>query len=57
MAAYCPMLNSAWVSRQRALYAGLDTLTPTEKLIKGLVADGELADPGIFDIAAVCEGN
>ena len=55
MAAYCPMLNSAWVTRQRTLYAGLDTLTPTEELIRELVATGQLQDPGIFDITAICE--
>ena len=55
MAAYCPMLNSEWVTRQRTLYAGLDTLTTTEKLIKELVAAGELEDPGAYDITAVCE--
>ena len=55
MAAYCPMLNSDWVNRQRTLYAGLDTLTLTEDLIREWVAAGELEDPQSFDIAAVCE--
>jgi len=55
MAAYCPMLNSDWVNRQRTLYAGLDTLTLTEDLIREWVASGELEDPQSFDIAAVCE--
>jgi len=55
MAGYCPMLNNAWVIRQRAHYAGLDTLTPTEDLIQEWVAMGELDDPRTFDITAVCE--
>ena len=55
MAGYCPALNSDWVNRQRTLYAGLDTLTPTEGLIQELVDAGELPDPRSFDITSVCE--
>ena len=54
MSAYCPLLDGDWVSRQRAHYAALDTLTPTEQLIRELVAAGEIADPRGFDITAVC---
>lgn len=54
MAAYCPLLHSDWVSRQRAHYAALDTQTPTEKLIRELVASGEIPDPRNFEITAVC---
>lgn len=55
MAAYCPQLNSAWVVEQRAHYARLDTPTPTDEMVKELVAAGELDDPRTFDITAVCE--
>jgi hypothetical protein len=55
MAGYCPELDSAWVSKQRARYARLDTPTPTDELVQELVTTGELADPRTFDITAVCE--
>jgi hypothetical protein len=55
MSGYCPSLNSTWVKQQRTLYAELDTLTPTEELIRELVASGELPDPGDFAITSVCE--
>ena len=55
MAAYCPQLDSAWVMEQRAHYARLDTPTPTDELVKELVATGELDDPRTFDITTVCE--
>lgn len=55
MSGYCPMLNSDWVNQQRTLYTGLDTQTPTQELIRELVAAGELPDPRIFDITSVCE--
>jgi hypothetical protein len=55
MAAYCPQLDSAWVMEQRAHYATLDTPTPTDELVKELVAAGELDDPRTFDITNVCE--
>ena len=43
---------SNWLQK---LYAELDTLTSTEKLIRELVAAGELPDPGDFAITSVCE--
>jgi hypothetical protein len=55
MAGYCLQLDSPWVMEQRAHYAGLDTATPTDELIKELVAAGELDDPRAFDITTVCE--
>jgi hypothetical protein len=54
MAGYCPQLNSAWVTRQRSLYAELDTPTPTQKLVQELVDNGELTNPRTFDITTVC---
>ena len=56
IAGYCPMLNSTWVEQQRTQYAELDKQTPTDEFIKNLVAEGELPDPGFFDITSVCEG-
>jgi len=55
MAAYCPQLGSDWVRQQRAHYAALDTLTPTEELIRELVGAGEIPNPEDFDITGVCE--
>jgi len=55
MSGYCPGLNSDWVNRQRTRYAELDSPTPTDELIRELVAAGELPDPGDFDITSVCE--
>jgi hypothetical protein len=55
MAAYCPALESDWVSRQRSQYAALDTATVTEKLMQELVQAGELEDPLGYDITAVCD--
>ncbi len=55
MEGYCPQLDSAWVMEQRAYYARLDAPTLTDDLVRELVAAGELDDPGLFDITAVCE--
>ena len=55
MSGYCPSLDSAWVNRQRRLYAQLDRPTATGELIRELVATGELPDPRGFDITSVCE--
>jgi len=54
MAGYCPQLKSAWVRRQRTHYAELESLTPTEELIRQLVAEGGIPDPRNFDITVVC---
>lgn len=54
MSLYCPQLNSDWVRRQRAHYAALDTLTPTEEMIRELVAAGGIPDPRRYDITDVC---
>ena len=54
MATYCPMLDSAWVEKQRERYNELDRQTPTEELVMELVATGELPDPQLFDITSVC---
>lgn len=54
MTAYCPQLKSDWVMRQRAHYAALDAVTPTERLIRKLVAAGEIPEPRDFDITVVC---
>ncbi|MGB5291150.1 MAG: hypothetical protein WBN41_06835 [Lysobacterales bacterium] len=55
MMSYCPMLQSDWVKKQRAHYAAQNDETPTEELIRQLVAAGELPDPHSFDIVTVCE--
>ena len=55
MAEYCPMLHGDWVEQQRARYAELDRQTPTEVLLRQMVAAGDLPDPGPFDITTVCE--
>ena len=55
MAGYCPALASDWVIRQRTHYARLDTETPTDRMVRELVASGELPDPKTYDITSVCE--
>lgn len=55
MAGYCPALEGDWVNQQRTLYAGMDSQTLTEKMIRELVTAGELPDPRDYDITAVCD--
>ena len=45
-------VNWGWAVRAR--YAELDRQTPVDAFLVELVARGELADPGPFDITAVC---
>jgi hypothetical protein len=53
---YCPLLDSAWVQRQRKEYAGRDRHTMTELWIEDLVEMGKLTDPADYSIDRVCEG-
>jgi hypothetical protein len=55
MIGYCPMLDSPWVRNQRAHYEKLNTETIIDQAIAGLVKEGALEDPMLFDIVTVCE--
>jgi len=55
MKRYCALLKDPEVSERRAKYAERDRETPTEALVRQLVASGKLADPRRFSIEAVCE--
>jgi len=54
MARYCGLLLDPEIQRQRAAYAARDRETPTEAMIRELVASGELPDPLQFTIEAAC---
>jgi hypothetical protein len=54
MLRYCALLNSPEVQRRRSDYAARDRETPTEVLVRQLVAAGQLPDPKEFSIEAAC---
>jgi len=54
MRRYCALLTDPEVRDRRAAYAQRDRETPTEALVRQLVASGKLADPRRFSIDAVC---
>jgi len=54
MARYCKLLQDPEILRQRAAYAARDRETPTEAMVRELVAAGKLADPRQFTIDAAC---
>ena len=54
LARYCELLNDPEIRRQRASYAARDRETPTEAVVRELVAAGKLADPRQFTIEAIC---
>jgi hypothetical protein len=54
MRRYCELLRDPEIQRQRAAYAARDRESPTEEIVRKLVASGKLADPGQFTIEAVC---
>jgi hypothetical protein len=54
MERYCALLRDPEIQRARAAYAARDRETPTEDMIRELVAAGKLADPRRFTIEAAC---
>lgn len=54
MERYCDLLTDPEVRQRRADYAARDRETPTEALVRQLVASGTLADPRGFTIEAAC---
>jgi len=54
MEGYCALLQDPEIQSARAAYAARDRETPTEVVIRELVAAGTLADPRGFTIEAVC---
>jgi hypothetical protein len=54
MQRYCRLLHDPEVKRRRAFYATRDTETPTEAIVRELVAAGKLDDPRGFTIEAAC---
>ena len=54
MERYCSLLRDTEIQRERAAYAARDRETPTEAMIRELVAAGKLADPRRFTIEATC---
>jgi len=54
MERYCARLRDPEIQRERAAYAARDRETPTESIVRQLVAAGKLADPEQFAIEAIC---
>jgi hypothetical protein len=54
MLRYCALLQDPQVRRRRTAYAALDRETPTETIVRQLVASGKMADPSQFGIEAAC---
>lgn len=54
MLRYCARLQDPEVQRRRSAYAARDRDTPTEAIVRQLVASGKLADPWQFSIEAAC---
>jgi hypothetical protein len=54
MLQYCPRLELPEVQSERRRYAERDRVTPTERWIEKLIAEGELEDPQRYSIERVC---
>jgi hypothetical protein len=54
MLEYCPRLELPEVQAERRRYAERDRVTPTERRIEELIAEGELEDPRRYSIERVC---
>jgi hypothetical protein len=51
---HCPELDDPRVVARREAYAARDRVTPTEEVVRKLVAEEKLRDPVQFDIETVC---
>jgi len=54
MLRYCTLLQDPEVRRRRTGYAAQDRETPTETIVRQLVASGKIADPRQFSIEGAC---